>query len=100
MKILIINLDILALGPSGTDTSSSFSKKGRGLALGIRDWGSEKFKYHVKFDKRWCPIKENKTNKLSGQLGILVRRIVPLTYVDWPNVPDDLIEQIWQDVKV
>lgn len=70
------------------------------MALGIRDWGSENFKYHVEFDKRWCPIEKNKKNKLAGQLGILVRRIVPLTYTDWPHVPLDLIDQIWQDVKV
>ena len=68
--------------------------------MGIRDWGSKDFKYHVVFDKMWCPIENKKVNKLSGQLGIIVRHIVPLIYTDWPQVPFDLIDQIWQDVKV
>ncbi|XP_028124570.1 uncharacterized protein LOC114321604 [Camellia sinensis] len=39
--------------------------------------------------------------KLTTQLGIIVRNgnIVPLTFLDWNNVPDDIIDAIWKDVK-
>ncbi|XP_028064956.1 uncharacterized protein LOC114268054 [Camellia sinensis] len=39
--------------------------------------------------------------KLTTQLGIIVRNgnIVPLTFLDWNNVPDDIVDAIWKDVK-
>ncbi|GMP47408.1 hypothetical protein CsSME_00015158 [Camellia sinensis var. sinensis] len=38
---------------------------------------------------------------LTTQLGIIVRNgnIVPLTFVDWNSVPDDIVDAIWKDVK-
>ena len=41
-------------------------------------------------------------SKLTTQLGIIVQNgnIVPLTFLDWNNVPDCIVDAIWKDVKV
>ncbi|THG22276.1 hypothetical protein TEA_017588 [Camellia sinensis var. sinensis] len=49
---------------------------------------------------RGCAKGDN-VAKLTTQLGIIVRNgnIVPLTFVDWNSVPDDIVDAIWKDVK-
>ncbi|XP_028052403.1 uncharacterized protein LOC114256910 [Camellia sinensis] len=63
------------------------------------EWGTGK-KLHIQFDGNYCPIGDN-VAKLTTQLGIIVRNgnIVPLTFVDWNSVPDDIVDAIWKDVK-
>ncbi|CAL5382546.1 unnamed protein product [Camellia sinensis] len=80
-------------------SSSTSTRRGRGCAEGIKEWGTGK-KLDIQFDGNYCPIGDN-VAKLTTQLGIIVRNgnIVPLTFLDWNNVPDDIIDAIWKDVK-
>ncbi|GMP32789.1 hypothetical protein CsSME_00006388 [Camellia sinensis var. sinensis] len=80
-------------------SSSTSTRRGRGCAKGIKEWGTGK-KLHIQFDGNYCPIGDN-VAKLTTQLGIIVRNgnIVPLTFVDWNSVPDDIVDAIWKDVK-
>ncbi|THF94665.1 hypothetical protein TEA_002879 [Camellia sinensis var. sinensis] len=74
-------------------------QRGGGCAKGIKEWGTGK-KLDIQFDENYCPIGDN-VAKLTTQLGIIVRNgnIVPLTFVDWNSVPDDIVDAIWKDVK-
>ncbi|KAF5931669.1 hypothetical protein HYC85_027840 [Camellia sinensis] len=80
-------------------SSSTSTRRGRGCAKGIKEWGTGK-KLDIQFDGNYCPIGDDMA-KLTTQLGIIVRNgnIVPLTFLDWNNVPDDIIDAIWKDVK-
>ncbi|KAF5932919.1 hypothetical protein HYC85_029090 [Camellia sinensis] len=80
-------------------SSSTSTRRGRGCAKGIKEWGTGK-KLDIQFDGNYCPIGDN-VAKLTTQLGIIVRNgnIVPLTFLDWNNVPADIIDAIWKDVK-
>ncbi|CAL5381115.1 unnamed protein product [Camellia sinensis] len=80
-------------------SSSTSTRRGRGCAKGIKEWGTGK-KLDIQFDGNYCPIGDN-VAKLTTQLGIIVRNgnIVPLTFLDWNNVPNDIIDAIWKDVK-
>lgn len=55
----------------------------------------------IDFDVDFNPTGDNES-KLTSQLGFMVRNgnIVSLTYVDWTEVPIDVLESIWADVKV
>ena len=92
---------LLLLYLTGHVSSSSTSTgRGRGCAKGIKEWGTGK-KLDIQFDGNYCPIGDN-VAKLTTQLGIIVQNgnIVPLTFLDWNNVPDDIIDAIWKDVNV
>ncbi|GMP46351.1 hypothetical protein CsSME_00014547 [Camellia sinensis var. sinensis] len=80
-------------------SSSTSTRRGRGCAKGIKEWGTGK-KLDIQFDGNYCPIGDN-VAKLTTQLGIIVRNgnIIPLTFLDWNNVPDDIVDAIWKDVK-
>ncbi|THG22192.1 hypothetical protein TEA_002952 [Camellia sinensis var. sinensis] len=80
-------------------SSLTSTRRGRGCAKGIKEWGTGK-KLDIQFDGNYCPIWDN-VAKLTTQLGIIVRNgnIVPLTFLDRNNVPDDIIDAIWKDVK-
>ncbi|PRQ27510.1 hypothetical protein RchiOBHm_Chr6g0306081 [Rosa chinensis] len=75
------------------------AKKGRGAACGMPEWGTGKIA-HIEFDANWMPISENGKG-FSSQLGILARdgQKVPLTFTSWTAMPDDLLDDIWKDVK-
>ena len=79
-------------------TGSLSSPRGRGFAKGIKDWGTGK-KLAIDFDADFNPTGDNES-KLTSQLGFMVRNgnIVSLTYVDWTEVPIDVLESIWADV--
>ncbi|XP_028054518.1 uncharacterized protein LOC114258731 [Camellia sinensis] len=80
-------------------TGSLSSPRGRGFAKGIKDWGTGK-KLAIDFDADFNPTGDNES-KLTSQLGFMVHNgnIVSLTYVDWTEVPIDVLESIWADVK-
>ncbi|CAL5390971.1 unnamed protein product [Camellia sinensis] len=80
-------------------SSSTSSRRGRGCAKGIREWGTGT-KLDIQFDENYCPIRDN-VSKLTTQLDIIVRNgnIVPLTFLDWNTVLDDILDAIWKDVK-
>ncbi|KAL7248229.1 hypothetical protein ACSBR2_003022 [Camellia fascicularis] len=85
---------------SSYPTSVSLSStRGRGFAKGIKDWGTGK-KLAIDFDADFNPMGDNQS-KLTSQLGFMIRNgnIVSFTYVDWTEVPIDVLESIWADVK-
>ncbi|THG12765.1 hypothetical protein TEA_028984 [Camellia sinensis var. sinensis] len=79
--------------------SSTSTRRGRGCAKGIREWGTST-KMDIQFDENYCPIEDN-VSKLTTQLGIIVRNcnIVSHTFLDWNTVPDDILDAIWKDMK-
>ncbi|THG08410.1 hypothetical protein TEA_015068 [Camellia sinensis var. sinensis] len=81
-------------------SSSISTRRGGGCAKGIREWGTGK-KLDIQFDENYCPIGDN-VAKLTTQLSIIVRNgnIVPLTFLDWNNVPDDIVDAIWKDLRM
>ena len=81
-------------------SSSTSSRCGRGCAKGGSEWGTGT-KLDIHFDENYCPIGDN-VSKLTTQVGSIVRNgnIVPLTFLDWNTVPDDILDAIWKDVKV
>lgn len=83
------------LGPK--TSKSSKSKGGRGKSLGIKGWGGV-VKRKVKFDEGFHPLDQ----ALKTQLGVMVRNCyrVPLTYLEWEDVPNTIKEDIWKEVKV
>ncbi|KAL7187164.1 hypothetical protein ACSBR1_037268 [Camellia fascicularis] len=52
-------------------SSSTSTRRGRGCAKGIKEWGTGK-KLDIQFDGNYCPIGDN-VAKLTTQLGIIVR---------------------------
>ncbi|KAK1307182.1 hypothetical protein QJS10_CPA10g01189 [Acorus calamus] len=77
---------------------TSNSKKGRGSARSLSIWGTGE-KLHVNFNEMQ-PIGLNAT-KLTSQLGYIARdsHRVPLTYVSWSDMPEDILDDIWRDVE-
>ncbi|KAL7191960.1 hypothetical protein ACSBR2_023936 [Camellia fascicularis] len=92
-------------GPSSSSVSSphtistTLTRRGRGFARGIKEWGTGT-KIQVKFDDKFQPV-EDDGKKLKGQLGLIVRsgHRVPLTYLSWNVMHVDIKENIWQEVK-
>ena len=77
---------------------SSTAKKGRGISRQISKW--EKEKIHIEFDAEGQPLGEMAT-KLETQLGVMVRSITPLTFIDWRSSRmEPYKERIWQEVLV
>lgn len=76
------------------------ARQARGPALGVGQWGSGK-KMRLDFNSEWQVIGPN-SNKFKTQLGIIARNghKVPLTYVEWINMPENILEEIWKEVKV
>lgn len=87
--------------PSSNDLAPKTSKKncGRGSAKGMKKWGTG-VKLHVIFNEDYKPLGDEGT-KLIGQLGIMVRNPhrVPLTYLDWNVVPEDIKSTIWKEIE-
>ncbi|CAL5417898.1 unnamed protein product [Camellia sinensis] len=79
--------------------STTSTRRGRGFAQGIKEWGAGT-KIQVKFDDKFQPI-EDDGEKLKRQLGLIVRsgHRVPLTYLSWNVMHVDIKENIWQEVK-
>ncbi|KAH7853339.1 hypothetical protein Vadar_001364 [Vaccinium darrowii] len=73
--------------------------RGRGCAKGMKKWGTGA-KLHVMFDNNFQPLGEEGT-LLKGQLGTIVRNPhrVPLTYLDWDAVPEDIKSTIWKEIE-
>ena len=55
---------------------------------------------HVEFDAFGRPIINRQTTKYPSHLGILVRRNVPITCLEWSQVEDDVKEKIWNQIQV
>ncbi|XP_028087841.1 uncharacterized protein LOC114288519 isoform X1 [Camellia sinensis] len=79
--------------------STTLTRRGRGLARGIKEWGTGT-KIQVKFDDKFQPVDDD-GKKLKGQLGLIVRsgHRVPLAYLSWNVMHVDVKENIWQEVK-
>ncbi|XP_028081802.1 uncharacterized protein LOC114283176 [Camellia sinensis] len=75
--------------------STTLTRRGRGFARGIKEWGTGT-KIQVKFDDKFQPV-EDDGKKLKGQLGLIVRsgHRVPLTYLSWNVMHVDIKENIW-----
>ncbi|CAL5353229.1 unnamed protein product [Camellia sinensis] len=71
--------------------STTLTRRGRGFARGIKEWGTGT-KIQVKFDDKFQPV-EDDGKKLKGQLGLIVRsgHRVPLTYLRWNVMHDNLV---------
>ncbi|KAL9437011.1 hypothetical protein AB3S75_022952 [Citrus x aurantiifolia] len=81
------------------EDDSTQAKQARGPALGVAQWGSGKI-MHLDFNSEWQVIGPN-SNKFKTQLGIIARNghKVPLTYVEWIDMPENILEDIWKEVK-
>ncbi|KAK9199557.1 hypothetical protein WN944_014749 [Citrus x changshan-huyou] len=81
------------------EDDSTQARQARGPALGVAQWGSGKI-MHLDFNSEWQVIGPN-SNKFKTQLGIIARngRKVPLTYVEWIDMPENILEDIWKEVK-
>lgn len=78
---------------------SSLRRHGRGRAKGVKEWGTGA-KLNVEFNAMFQPL--NKLGRsFKGQLGQIVRNPhrVPLTYLSWGSVPEDIVEGIWKEVQ-
>ncbi|KAK1286299.1 hypothetical protein QJS10_CPB20g01679 [Acorus calamus] len=85
------------IGPSTSGTTDS--RKGRGSSRPLSIWGTGQ-KLYVNFNEMMQPIGPN-ARKLASQLGYIARdnNKVPLTYVTWSDMPEDVLEDIWKDVQ-
>ncbi|KAI8549155.1 hypothetical protein RHMOL_Rhmol06G0004500 [Rhododendron molle] len=83
-----------------TAPETSMKKCGRGSAKGIHQWGTGS-KLKVMFDNDFQPLGDEGT-KLKGQLGTMLRNPhrVPLTYLDWNSVPEEIKSAIWKEVEM
>ncbi|KAI8549153.1 hypothetical protein RHMOL_Rhmol06G0004500 [Rhododendron molle] len=83
-----------------TAPETSMKKCGRGSAKGIHQWGTGS-KLKVMFDNDFQPLGDEGT-KLKGQLGTMLRNPhrVPLTYLDWNSVPEEIKSAIWKEVEL
>ena len=81
-------------------SESSTSKKGRGYAKGTKQWATG-VKLDVKFNAFFQPMGLQGT-KLKSQLGLIIRNPhrVPLTYLDWDCLPEDIQKAIWEEIQV
>ncbi|KAL9432776.1 hypothetical protein AB3S75_027738 [Citrus x aurantiifolia] len=81
------------------EDDSTQARQARGPALGVAQWGSGKI-MHLDFNSEWQVIGPN-SNKFKTQLGIIARNghKVPLTYVEWIDMPENILEDIWKEVK-
>ena len=72
----------------------------RGHTTGVPGWNSGA-KYAVEFNELFVPVGVN-AKQLRSQLGILVRdgQRLPLTTLDWNSFGDDVMDGIWEEVKV
>lgn len=94
-NITIINLWFFLIFLCGSSIT-----QGRGCARGALEWGTGKI-LHLEFDSEWKPIGQN-ASKFNSQLGVIAKNAqkVPLTYLRWSDMPDDILEYIWTEVKV
>ncbi|XP_052294658.1 uncharacterized protein LOC102607212 isoform X7 [Citrus sinensis] len=81
------------------EDDSTQARQARGPALGVAQWGSGKI-MHLDFNSEWQVIGPN-SNKFKTQLGIIARNghKVPLTYVEWIDMPENILKDIWKEVK-
>ncbi|XP_058190950.1 uncharacterized protein LOC131308153 isoform X2 [Rhododendron vialii] len=88
--------------PPSNETAheTSMKKCGRGSVKGIHQWGSGS-KLKVMFDNDFQPLGDE-GNKLKGQLGTMLRNPhrVPLTYLDWNSVPEEIKIAIWKEIEL
>ncbi|KAI8552073.1 hypothetical protein RHMOL_Rhmol06G0236100 [Rhododendron molle] len=75
-------------------------KCGRGSAKGIHHWRTGT-KLKVMFDNDFQPLGDE-GSRLKGQLGTMLRNPhrVPLTYVDWNSVPEEIKSAIWKEIEL
>ncbi|KAF7153209.1 hypothetical protein RHSIM_Rhsim01G0079300 [Rhododendron simsii] len=87
--------------PPSNDTApeTSMKKCGRGSAKGIHQWGTGT-KLKVMFDNDYQPLGDE-GSRLKGQLGTMLRNPhrVPLTYLDWNSVPEEIKSAIWKEIE-
>ncbi|KAI8559759.1 hypothetical protein RHMOL_Rhmol04G0199200 [Rhododendron molle] len=78
---------------------TSMKKCGRGSAKGIHHWGTGT-KLKVMFDNDFHPLGDE-GSRLEGQLGTTLRNPhrVPLTYLDWNLVPEEIKSAIWKEIE-
>ncbi|KAF7138780.1 hypothetical protein RHSIM_Rhsim07G0167600 [Rhododendron simsii] len=78
---------------------TSTKKCGGGSVKGIHRWGTGT-KLKVMFDNDFQPLGDE-GNRLKGQLGTMLRNPhrVPLTYLDWNSVPEEIKSAIWKEIE-
>lgn len=94
-------LDYYKLPPTDFSAPETSMKKcGRGSAKGNHQWGTGT-KLKVMFDNDFQPLGDE-GNKLKGQLGTMLRNPhrVPLTYLDWNSVTEEIKSAIWKEIEV
>lgn len=72
----------------------------RGHSNGVLGWNTGA-KVVVEFNDKFQPVGPN-AKHLKSQLGILVRdgQRLPLTMLDWTSFGQDVMDGIWEEVKV
>lgn len=101
IKFNAMPLDYYKLPPTDFSAPETSMKKcGRGSAKGIHQWGTGT-KLKVMFDNDFQPLGDE-GSRLKGQLGTMLRNPhrVPLTYLDWNSVPEEIKSAIWKEIEV
>ncbi|KAF7142766.1 hypothetical protein RHSIM_Rhsim05G0034600 [Rhododendron simsii] len=99
-KFNAMPLDYYKLPPTDFSAPETSMKKcGRGSAKGIHQWGTGT-KLKVMFDNDFQPLGDE-GSRLKGQLGTMLRNPhrIPLTYLDWNSVPEEIKSAIWKEIE-
>ncbi|KAF7152725.1 hypothetical protein RHSIM_Rhsim01G0079900 [Rhododendron simsii] len=85
--------------PPSNAPETSMKKCGRGSAKGIHQWGTGT-KLKLMFNNDFQPLGDE-GSRLKGQLGTMLRNPhrVPLTYLDWNSVPEEIKSAIWKEIE-
>ncbi|KAG5565747.1 hypothetical protein RHGRI_001610 [Rhododendron griersonianum] len=100
IKFNAMPLDYYKLPPTDFSAPETSMKKcGQGSAKGIHQWGTGT-KLKVMFDNDFQPLGDE-GSRLKGQLGPMLRNPhrVPLTYLDWNSVPEEIKSAIWKEIE-
>lgn len=56
-------------------------------------------KINVQFDAKDQPL-ANVSKELQSYIGVLVREHIPISFLDWKNVPRSYTDKIWEQITV
>ncbi|XP_057415079.1 uncharacterized protein LOC130709958 isoform X2 [Lotus japonicus] len=91
------------MAPSKQDSGDTgvikLIRRGRTIMKEVRRATSQGIKFEVGWDPDGVPIDPNK-QKIVSYIGYLARTDVPITCNWWPNVDDEIKNQIWEKVEV
>ncbi|XP_057448738.1 uncharacterized protein LOC130740224 [Lotus japonicus] len=106
-SVVKFNLEVLGIrwkmAPSKQDSGDTgvikLIRRGRTIMKEVRRATSQGIKFEVGWDPDGVPIDPNK-QKFVSYIGYLARTDVPITCNWWPNVDDEIKNQIWEKVEV